>query len=110
MTSFLPPLGPAVFDEKYVLLLARHRPPRAHVNLPARSSRTPRVPLSPPNYNSHPPHPSSNSQKCDEQREEGDSCRTCRRLQLSCLGWGPRRPDWMRVRRQPASAALPTVG
>ncbi|KAI0264349.1 fungal-specific transcription factor domain-containing protein [Gloeopeniophorella convolvens] len=34
--------------------------------------------------------------KCDEQREEGDSCRTCRRLQLNCLGWGPRRPDWMR--------------
>ncbi|KAI0067250.1 hypothetical protein BV25DRAFT_1987693 [Artomyces pyxidatus] len=34
--------------------------------------------------------------KCDEQREEGDSCRTCRRLQLNCLGWGQRRPDWMR--------------
>ncbi|KAH9995652.1 fungal-specific transcription factor domain-containing protein [Russula compacta] len=34
--------------------------------------------------------------KCDEQREEGDACRTCRRLQLDCLGWGPRRPDWMR--------------
>ncbi len=41
------------------------------------------------------------TQKCDEQREEGDSCRTCRRLQLECLGWGPRRPDWMRVRHPP---------
>lgn len=35
--------------------------------------------------------------KCDEQRE-GDSCHTCRRLQIECLGWGARRPDWMRVR------------
>ncbi|KAI0322117.1 fungal-specific transcription factor domain-containing protein [Amylostereum chailletii] len=34
--------------------------------------------------------------KCDEQREEGGSCHTCRRLQLNCLGWGARRPDWMR--------------
>lgn len=48
------------------------------------------------------------TQKCDEQREEGDSCRTCRRLQLDCLGWGPRRPDWMRVRHRPSSPfALP---
>ena len=37
------------------------------------------------------------SKKCDEQRE-GDSCHTCRRLQIDCLGWGARRPDWMRVR------------
>ncbi|GLB40340.1 putative fungal specific transcription factor [Lyophyllum shimeji] len=33
--------------------------------------------------------------KCDEQRE-GDSCRTCRRLTIECLGWGPKRPEWMR--------------
>ncbi|KAL0953251.1 hypothetical protein HGRIS_004503 [Hohenbuehelia grisea] len=33
--------------------------------------------------------------KCDEQRE-GDSCRTCIRLKITCLGWGPKRPDWMR--------------
>ncbi|KAK0450208.1 fungal-specific transcription factor domain-containing protein [Armillaria borealis] len=33
--------------------------------------------------------------KCDEQRE-GDSCRTCVRLTIECLGWGPRRPEWMR--------------
>ena len=43
----------------------------------------------------------SSTQKCDEQHEEGDSCRTCHRLQLECLGWGPRRPDWMRVRHRP---------
>lgn len=35
--------------------------------------------------------------KCDEQRE-GDSCHTCNRLKIKCLGWGPKRPDWMRVR------------
>ncbi|KAH7925835.1 hypothetical protein BV22DRAFT_1064197 [Leucogyrophana mollusca] len=33
--------------------------------------------------------------KCDEQRE-GDSCHTCNRLRIKCLGWGSRRPDWMR--------------
>jgi len=33
--------------------------------------------------------------ECDEQRE-GDSCRTCRRLTIECLGWGPKRPEWMR--------------
>ncbi|KAF9065091.1 fungal-specific transcription factor domain-containing protein [Rhodocollybia butyracea] len=33
--------------------------------------------------------------KCDEQRE-GDSCRTCIRLTIDCLGWGPKRPEWMR--------------
>ncbi|KAH7913770.1 fungal-specific transcription factor domain-containing protein [Hygrophoropsis aurantiaca] len=33
--------------------------------------------------------------KCDEQRE-GDSCHTCNRLRIKCLGWGTRRPDWMR--------------
>ncbi len=37
-------------------------------------------------------------QKCDEERVEGDSCKTCRRLGIQCLGWGPKRPDWMRVR------------
>ena len=35
-------------------------------------------------------------QKCDEQRE-GDSCKTCKRLTIKCLGWGAKRPDWMRV-------------
>ncbi|KZT29973.1 hypothetical protein NEOLEDRAFT_491030 [Neolentinus lepideus HHB14362 ss-1] len=33
--------------------------------------------------------------KCDEQRE-GDSCATCRRLRINCLGWGPRRPEWLK--------------
>ncbi|KAF9485136.1 hypothetical protein BDN70DRAFT_848342 [Pholiota conissans] len=36
--------------------------------------------------------------KCDEQRE-GDSCRTCKRLTIKCLGWGPKRPDWMRDKK-----------
>jgi hypothetical protein len=34
--------------------------------------------------------------KCDEQRE-GNSCHTCKRLRIDCLGWGTRRPEWMRV-------------
>jgi hypothetical protein len=36
--------------------------------------------------------------KCDEQRE-GDSCKTCKRLTIKCLGWGPKRPDWMRDKK-----------
>ncbi|KZT29967.1 hypothetical protein NEOLEDRAFT_1174934 [Neolentinus lepideus HHB14362 ss-1] len=35
--------------------------------------------------------------KCDEQRD-GDSCATCRRLRINCLGWGPRRPEWLKDR------------
>ena len=47
--------------------------------------------------NEHATDKQSNSpQKCDEQRE-GDSCKTCKRLTLKCLGWGAKRPDWMRV-------------
>ncbi|KAF8589458.1 hypothetical protein K439DRAFT_1657899, partial [Ramaria rubella] len=37
--------------------------------------------------------------KCDEQRENG-SCQTCIRLKIDCLGWGVRRPDWMRDKAQ----------
>ncbi|KAJ7476180.1 fungal-specific transcription factor domain-containing protein [Mycena latifolia] len=33
--------------------------------------------------------------KCDEKRE-GGSCHTCIRLTIDCLGWGPKRPEWMR--------------
>ncbi|KIJ51428.1 hypothetical protein M422DRAFT_244597 [Sphaerobolus stellatus SS14] len=38
---------------------------------------------------------SDSFQKCDEQVENG-ACHTCRRLRIECLGWGARRPDWMR--------------
>ncbi|KAF8813342.1 hypothetical protein BYT27DRAFT_7180822 [Phlegmacium glaucopus] len=37
--------------------------------------------------------------KCDEQRE-GDSCKTCKRLTLTCLGWGAKRPEWMRDKKK----------
>ncbi|EKM58499.1 uncharacterized protein PHACADRAFT_193620 [Phanerochaete carnosa HHB-10118-sp] len=40
--------------------------------------------------------------KCDEERVDGDSCKTCRRLGIDCLGWGPRRPDWMRDKEKVA--------
>ncbi|KAJ8597306.1 hypothetical protein M405DRAFT_724673 [Rhizopogon salebrosus TDB-379] len=36
--------------------------------------------------------------KCDEQRE-GNSCHTCKRLRIECLGWGTKRPEWMRDKK-----------
>ncbi|CDO71850.1 hypothetical protein BN946_scf184939.g74, partial [Trametes cinnabarina] len=41
-------------------------------------------------------------QKCDEERE-GNSCKTCLRLHIDCLGWGPKRPDWMRDKEKVAA-------
>ncbi|KAG6813965.1 hypothetical protein H0H92_005220 [Tricholoma furcatifolium] len=39
--------------------------------------------------------------KCDEQRDrDSDSCQTCKRLKIECLGWGPRRPEWMRDKQE----------
>ncbi|KAK0186158.1 hypothetical protein F5146DRAFT_1069569 [Armillaria mellea] len=32
--------------------------------------------------------------KCDEQWK-GDSCQTCVHLNIECLGWGPKPPEWM---------------
>lgn len=34
--------------------------------------------------------------KCDEIKTPEGYCQTCVRLRLECLGWGSRRPDWMR--------------
>lgn len=34
--------------------------------------------------------------KCDEEDDHEGRCSTCRRLKLDCLGWSPRRPEWMR--------------
>lgn len=41
-------------------------------------------------------HLKDSPQKCDEHRED-NSCKTCKRLAITCLGWGAKRPDWMRV-------------
>ncbi|KAI0091027.1 fungal-specific transcription factor domain-containing protein [Irpex rosettiformis] len=41
-------------------------------------------------------------QKCDEERVDGDSCKTCNRLGIKCLGWGTRRPDWMKDKEKVA--------
>ena len=41
--------------------------------------------------------PSRRTQKCDEQPNEHGACQTCVRLRLQCLGFGAKRPDWMRV-------------
>ncbi|GBE87848.1 hypothetical protein SCP_1200730 [Sparassis crispa] len=34
--------------------------------------------------------------KCDEQPNTEGACQTCVRLRLQCLGFGAKRPDWMR--------------
>jgi hypothetical protein len=34
--------------------------------------------------------------KCDEQPNNQGSCQTCVRLRLQCLGFGAKRPEWMR--------------
>jgi len=34
--------------------------------------------------------------KCDEQPNTEGSCQTCVRLRLQCLGFGAKRPEWMR--------------
>ncbi|KAF8589457.1 hypothetical protein K439DRAFT_1645074 [Ramaria rubella] len=34
--------------------------------------------------------------KCDEQPDRDGNCQTCVRLRLECLGFGAKRPDWMR--------------
>jgi len=85
---FLPPNRTCRLRRKVRLLIARRRAPTW--TLLTHRPAFPARPLGVPYF-----------QKCDEQREEGDACRTCRRLQLDCLGWGPRRPDWMRVRHLP---------
>ncbi|CAG7854671.1 SubName: Full=Uncharacterized protein {ECO:0000313/EMBL:CCA66428.1} [Serendipita indica DSM 11827] len=34
--------------------------------------------------------------RCDEQQDESGACQACVRLDIDCLGWGTRRPDWCR--------------
>jgi len=37
--------------------------------------------------------------KCDEQSNEDGECSTCVRLHLECLGFGAKRPEWLRESR-----------
>ncbi|KAG8213097.1 hypothetical protein J3R82DRAFT_11493 [Butyriboletus roseoflavus] len=37
--------------------------------------------------------------KCDEQMNPEGSCSTCVRLRLQCLGFGAKRPEWLRENR-----------
>ncbi|KAF5359684.1 hypothetical protein D9756_003089 [Leucocoprinus leucothites] len=37
--------------------------------------------------------------KCDEQPNDQGHCSTCVRLRLECLGFGAKRPDWLRENR-----------
>ncbi|KAJ7592927.1 fungal-specific transcription factor domain-containing protein [Mycena floridula] len=34
--------------------------------------------------------------KCDEKPDHNNACETCVRLRLECLGFGAKRPDWLR--------------
>ncbi|KAJ7707435.1 hypothetical protein B0H17DRAFT_1032691 [Mycena rosella] len=36
-------------------------------------------------------------QKCDERANQDGHCETCVRLRLQCLGFGAKRPEWLRV-------------
>lgn len=40
--------------------------------------------------------------KCDESPNENGECMTCVRLHLECLGFGSKRPPWMRDKRDVA--------
>ncbi|KAJ7168478.1 fungal-specific transcription factor domain-containing protein [Mycena filopes] len=37
--------------------------------------------------------------KCDEHQNQDGHCETCVRLRLQCLGFGAKRPDWLRESR-----------
>jgi len=37
--------------------------------------------------------------KCDEKPNEDNHCETCVRLRLECLGFGTKRPEWLRDNR-----------
>lgn len=37
--------------------------------------------------------------KCDEERTDKETCKTCERLRLECLGFGTKRPEWLRENR-----------
>jgi len=60
-------------------------------------------PFGPPCADTTTPCP---QQKCDEMKTPEGFCQTCVRLRLECLGWGSRRPDWMRVRVLSNSARI----
>ena len=45
--------------------------------------------------------------RCDEQQDDSGACQACVRLDIDCLGWGTRRPDWCRVSRIPPPQHFP---
>lgn len=46
-------------------------------------------------------------QKCDEQHDDSGRCQTCVRLRLECLGFGAKRPEWLRVSLRALRMSLP---
>jgi hypothetical protein len=45
--------------------------------------------------------------RCDEQLDANGACMTCARLQIECLGFTAKRPDWCRVRSPQPRRASP---
>jgi len=43
------------------------------------------------------PHTRIRRKKCDEKPNADNHCETCVRLRLECLGFGTKRPEWLRV-------------
>ncbi|KAF9052439.1 hypothetical protein BDZ89DRAFT_1005369 [Hymenopellis radicata] len=37
--------------------------------------------------------------KCDEERHPDNRCGACTRLNIQCLGFGPKRPDWLKEKQ-----------
>ncbi|EJD06657.1 uncharacterized protein FOMMEDRAFT_76733, partial [Fomitiporia mediterranea MF3/22] len=48
--------------------------------------------------------------KCDEKPDADGQCQTCVRLRLQCLGFGAKRPEWMRVTMEPEFSMLEVMG
>lgn len=46
--------------------------------------------------------------RCDEELDANGACTTCARLQIECLGFTAKRPDWCRV-SLPFAVACPTL-
>ncbi|KAJ8519049.1 hypothetical protein ONZ45_g3942 [Pleurotus djamor] len=43
--------------------------------------------------------PKAKGAKCDETQDEHGHCQTCVRLRLECLGFGAKRPEWLREQK-----------
>ncbi|KAK1231704.1 hypothetical protein PQX77_005190 [Marasmius sp. AFHP31] len=56
----------------------------------------PAAPKSPSSASATRKAPKAKGAKCDEKPDDQGRCETCVRLRLQCLGFGAKRPDWLR--------------